>query len=188
MSAIDDTLASSLHASFKPALETAESPKVQALITRLGMAVHPEGGYFVETDRDSRRVPNPFLPPDTDDTGDGDNRHDLTRSASTTIFYLLTPSSPQGHFHRNKGRTMHTLHKGRGRYVIIHADEKTDAKTVRVETFVVGQNIHAGEKLQWMVEGGKYKASFLLPDQEGRDQEGSEEGLLISEVLPLQLE
>ncbi|KAL8733550.1 MAG: hypothetical protein Q9181_003520 [Wetmoreana brouardii] len=183
MPAIDDTLASPLHASFKPAPEAAESPNIQALITRLGLAVHPEGGYFAETDRDSRRVPNPFLPPDTDDTGDGDRRDDLTRSASTTIFYLLTPSSPQGHFHRNKGRTMHTLHKGRGRYVIIHADEKSDAKTVRVETFVVGQNIHAGEKLQWMVEGGKYKASFLLPDRKGENQEKSEEGLLISETV-----
>lgn len=31
--------------------------------------------------------------------------------------YLLTPGSPQGIFHhRNRARTVHTLHKGRGRY------------------------------------------------------------------------
>lgn len=64
---------------------------------------------------------------------------------------------------------MHTLHKGRGRYVIIHADEVARGEfpggygegnaaegerwvgTARVETFIVGQNVLAGEKLQWLV-------------------------------------
>lgn len=44
---------------------------------------------------------------------------------------------------------------------------------------MVGLDIHGGERVQWLVEGGKYKASFLMPDEHG----GSEsEGLLISEV------
>lgn len=51
----------------------------------------------------------------------------------------------------------------------------------RVETFVVGQDVEKGERLQWVVEGGKYKSSFLLPDKEGREE--SEEGLLISETV-----
>lgn len=50
----------------------------------------------------------------------------------------------------------------------------------RVEVFTVGQNVLKGEKLQWIVDGGKYKTSFLLPDEEG--DEGSE-GLLISETV-----
>ena len=70
----------------------------------------------------------------------------------------------------------HTLHKGRGRYVLIHADEDN-----RIESFVVGHNVAKGERLQWIVTGGKYKASFLLPDQEGGDT--SSEGLLISETV-----
>ena len=49
----------------------------------------------------------------------------------------------------------------------------------RIETFVVGHNIQRGERLQWLVEGGKYKASFLLPDAEATEDS---EGLLISEV------
>ena len=74
---------------------------------------------------------------------------------------------------------MHTLHRGRGRYVIIHEDETKQGEKARVETFVVGHDIHGGERVQWLVEGGKYKASFLMPDVPG----GSEsEGLLISEV------
>lgn len=51
----------------------------------------------------------------------------------------------------------------------------------RVETFVVGLDVEAGERVQWVVEGGKYKASWLLPDVEGGEE--SEEGLLISETV-----
>jgi predicted cupin superfamily sugar epimerase len=100
------------------------------------------------------------------------------RNSSTTIFYLLTPNGPQGGFHRNKARTVHTLHQGRGRYVLIHADEVGTQK--RVETFVVGHDVAKGEKLQWIVEGGKFKASFLLPDEEAGTES---QGLLISETV-----
>ncbi|TVY78423.1 Uncharacterized protein LSUE1_G003713, partial [Lachnellula suecica] len=96
------------------------------------------------------------------------------RNTSTTIFYLLTPSGPQGGFHRNAGRTIHTLHRGRGRYVLIHPQGT-------LETFVVGPDVSKGEKLQWVVEGGLYKASFLLPDEEGGEE--SRDGLLISETV-----
>jgi predicted cupin superfamily sugar epimerase len=53
----------------------------------------------------------------------------------------------------------------------------------RVETFVVGQDVLAGEKLQWIVEGGKYKASFLLEDEDGKDGRGEGTGCLISETV-----
>ncbi|CAD6568610.1 MAG: hypothetical protein ASARMPREDX12_001597 [Alectoria sarmentosa] len=172
MSTVDTTLTAPIRPFFTPASITAETPSTLKLITKLHLQKHPEGGYFLETDRDPLRVPNPFRSSSNDD--------DSTRAASTTIYYLLTPASPMGHFHRNKGRTMHTLHRGRGRYVIIHGDETGKGEKARVETFVVGNDIHGGERMQWLVEGGKYKASFLLPDVEGRP--GSE-GLLISETV-----
>jgi predicted cupin superfamily sugar epimerase len=56
---------------------------------------------------------------------------------------------------------------------LIHADEPGTTK--RIETFVVGHDVTKGEKSVWIVEGGKYKASFLLDGAEG-------ERLLISEV------
>jgi predicted cupin superfamily sugar epimerase len=37
--------------------------------------------------------------------------------------------------------------------VLIHADEP--GKEKRIETFVVGQNVEKGEKLQWIVDDGK---------------------------------
>jgi uncharacterized protein len=171
-----------------------ESASAQAIIDKLGLQSHVEGGYFVETDRDKMRIPNPFQPQELGDS---------TRAAMTTIHYYLTPKTPLGAFHRNKGRTVHTLHKGRGRYVIIHADEAAapefpggypgssssdDAPEekrwkgkARVETFVVGQDIAKGERLQWIVDGGKYKGTFVLPDEAGGKE--SKEGLLISEVV-----
>ena len=46
----------------KPSLDR-ESPQTRALITHLNLQPHIEGGYFVETDRDTLRVPNPFSKP-----------------------------------------------------------------------------------------------------------------------------
>jgi len=173
MSACDTSLASPIRPLFIPKRDLAESPIVQQLIRKLGLQTHPEGGYFLETDRDTGRVPNPFQ------KSGQKGGEDLTRSASTTIFYLITPGNPKGVFHVNKARTVHTLHRGRGRYVLIHVDEKERGKNARIETFIVGQDVHVGERLQWIVEGGVYKASYLLPDTEGTRES---EGLLISEV------
>lgn len=176
MSACDDTLTCAIRPStaFNP--ESTESEKIQRLLAKLDLNPHPEGGYFVETDRDPFTVPNPFWSQDQKEP----NEKDPIRSASTSIYYLLTPAKPKGNFHRNKGRTIHTLHQGRGRYVIIHANEAQNGENARIETFVVGHNVQDGEKLQWVVEGGKYKASFLLPDAE---DSAASEGLLISEVM-----
>jgi uncharacterized protein len=180
-----------LNPSFNPNGSQPESSTSESIIKTLKLQQHPEGGYFVETDRDTLRIPNPFATDSTSSLVE-------SRSASTTIFYYLTPKSPLGHFHRNKARTVHTLHKGRGRYVIIHADEVSSTKSgneeteggmpesmswtgkARVETFVVGHNILEGERLQWLVTGGKYKASYLLPDEKDGD---SSDGLLISETV-----
>ncbi|KAK3685733.1 RmlC-like cupin domain-containing protein [Podospora appendiculata] len=165
-----------------------EPARIQAIISALKMFPLVEGGYFVETDRDPLLIPSPFpsVPMKSVTPAAGAGQQAIRpgfdpawRNASTSIFYLITPSSPQGTFHRNRARNVHTLHHGRGRYIVIHPNEEDDDK--RVETFIVGPNVAAGERLQWIVEGGTYKASFLLPDEEGGD--GSDGGLLISETV-----
>jgi predicted cupin superfamily sugar epimerase len=164
---------------------TPDSPSLQLLIKNLNLQPHIEGGYYLETDRASDTVPSPFPfhSTSTSTKNLAPQRPGFDpdlRNTSTTIYYLLTPSGPQGGFHRNKARTVHTLHRGRGRYVIIHADEEGRGGEKKIETFVVGPNVDKGERLQWIVEGGKFKASFLLPDEEGGTGSG---GLLISETV-----
>ena len=158
-----------------------EPIRINTTISGLNLQKHIEGGYFVETDRAKFTIPNPFLHDAASDLATSPEQS-ATRQASTTIFYLISPGSPVGYFHRNKGRTIHTLHWGRGRYVVVHADEvgAGTAEKARIETFTVGHDVANGEKLQWIVEGGKFKASFLLP--EAREEE-SQSGCLISETV-----
>lgn len=195
MSACDNSLKEPLKPAFPVGQVEEESKGAQQIIEHLSFQSHPEGGYFVETDRDQLRVPNPF---EAKRKEEGQNS---TRNASTTIHYLITPkrydvlifeqclprvfsdlfvlkyeTSPQGSFHRNLARTVHTLHSGRGRYVLLHPQE---GKKARVETFVVGHDMTKGEKLQWIVEGGIFKASYLLPDEDSSHSDG----LLISETV-----
>lgn len=174
MSSIDDRLSEPLKPFYTGA--QSESDRVKSTLSTLNLQPHPEGGYFVETDRDFNEVPNPYL----NKSGQNSDKDNKTRAASTSIYYFLTPKSPQGNFHRNESRTVHTLHRGRGRYVLIHADEVKDGAKARLETFIVGQNIEKGERLQWIVEGGKYKASYLLPSDNGSSDN---DGLLISETV-----
>ena len=158
-----------------------DSQAIQSTLQTLSLRPHIEGGYFAETDIHPLRIPNPHTHQSPDDT---------TRAASSSIIYFLTPRSPLGAFHRNASRTVHTLHRGRARYVILHADEASRegnaGRKVAVESFVAGAGIERGERLQWVVDGGKYKASYLLPDTgaAGEDYAKGEgtEGLLISEV------
>ncbi|KAF8245397.1 hypothetical protein K440DRAFT_410120 [Wilcoxina mikolae CBS 423.85] len=131
------------------------------LIRTLSLSPHPEGGFYCHTHSHDLTVPNPFSSPSSSPS-------DTTRLASNSIHYLLTPTSPIGHFHRNKSVIYHFLHRGRGVYRLIHPESKA------VEEFVVGGDIAGGEKIAWVVEGGVWKSSQMM--------EG-EEGLLISEVV-----
>ncbi|KAH7243878.1 RmlC-like cupin domain-containing protein [Fusarium solani] len=142
-----------------------ESPSVTSLIETLGLEPHIEGGYFKETDVSVASETLCLTGGLRSDFGP------LFRRLSTTIYYYLTPNRPQCHFHRNRSRIIHSLHLGRGRYVLISPDG-------HVETYIVGHNIEKGERLQWVIEGGVWQASYLLDAEDGES-----EGLLISETV-----
>jgi len=162
-----------------------DPPSTRFLIESLRLEPHPEGGFYAVTHINPLLIPSPFtstsyptpasdfpppvtIPPTTSASPPSPAASDESRLASTSIHYLLTPSSPLGYFHRNKARTYHSWHKGKGRYTLIHPT------TGHVVTFAVGGDVAAGERLQWVVEGGWWKSSIL---------DDGEEGLLISEVL-----
>ena len=75
------------------------------LIQTLNLQQHPEGGYFVETDRQPANVPSPFA---GELVGVTQKPHlklradNEPRSLATAIYYLLTHSYPDGVFHTNK--------------------------------------------------------------------------------------
>ncbi|OSD07898.1 hypothetical protein PYCCODRAFT_1441729 [Trametes coccinea BRFM310] len=138
------------------------------LIEELKMIKHPEGGYFVETDRQTEKVPSPFA-------------GGAPRSLATTIHYLLTPDERNGVFHMNKSATMHVLHQGRAEYTLI-----TPGSPPTIERKVMGPNIHAGESLQLLVPTGVWKMSRLLPEDLALAKSSKSEdqwGCLITEVV-----
>jgi len=138
---------------FTPVRQFPNPPSIGDLINTLDLSPHPEGGYFRRTHTNAETL-----------NGASDSKpHPL----SSSIYYLLTPSSPIGRFHRHASLTVHCLHKGKGRYVLIHDDGK-------IETFPVGLDVDKGERMQWIVGGEIWKASWSLGEQD--------EGLLISEV------
>ena len=53
------------------------------------------------------------------------------------------------------------MHSGGERYVIVHAGVVREGEKTRIETFMEGHETHAGERLQWIVEGVKHKSNFL---------------------------
>ncbi|KAI0719030.1 RmlC-like cupin domain-containing protein [Fomitopsis betulina] len=120
------------------------------LIPELQLLRHPEGGYFVETDRQSDTVPSPFA-------------NGALRSLATSIYYLLTPDEKNGVFHMNKSATMHVLHQGRAEYVLI-TPSSTPGNPPKVEKKIIGPNLKVGETLQLLVPSGVWKMSRLLPD------------------------
>jgi predicted cupin superfamily sugar epimerase len=68
----------------------------QSWIDRLGLAPHPEGGYF-------RRI---WTAPGSVATPAG------PRAPASAIYYLLTADAPIGRFHRNTSEILHVLVAG----------------------------------------------------------------------------
>ncbi|CCH41362.1 hypothetical protein BN7_901 [Wickerhamomyces ciferrii] len=167
----------------KPAYFTEKFNKSESnekIIKELGLVGHREGGFFKETDRSPFYIENPHYqgnsstmstvnqPQSNDDKA-------KYRNYSTLIYYLLTPEIPYGRFHTNKNRIIHILQKGRGQYVLIYPNGE-------VKSFIVGFNHSKGEVSQWVVPGGVYKASYLLP-LDSQIGETKDDHLLISEVV-----
>ncbi|SCU78788.1 LADA_0A07624g1_1 [Lachancea dasiensis] len=151
---------------------------LQEFINHYKLVKHAENGYFCETDR------SPFVlkygsEQDQEEakkqasvmpTNSSDPEYKSDRNYSTLIYYLLTPDAPVSKMIMNTSRNIHILQRGKGQYVLIYPDGT-------VKSFKVGFDYSKGEVSQWVVPGGVWKASFLLPNDE------FDNGLLISEVV-----
>lgn len=135
---------------------TSQTSQAQQLIDGLGLQAHVEGGYYKRTFQSDHR--------DLVATDRGE------RFAMTSIFYLLTAQSPVGHFHKNHSDIMHVFQKGDPlTYYLIYPDG-------RLETRTLGPDITQGHELQFVVQGGVWKASELVA--------GGDFGLITEVVVP----
>ncbi|HTQ03861.1 MAG TPA: cupin domain-containing protein [Polyangiaceae bacterium] len=110
----------------------------EVLIRELGLAPHPEGGFFRETHRAEAL---PFALPDRG-----------VRSAATAIYFLLA-SGDFSAFHRI--RSDEVWHHYAGSALEVHTLEPTRGH----EVFVLGAAIERGERPQHVVPAGVFQAA-----------------------------
>ena len=107
---------------------------VEAIVTALSLAPHPEGGYYRETFRDERRIQG--------------------RAASTAIYYLLAKGQ-RSHWHRVDASEIWHWYCGSPLSLSLKFGE-------RVETQRLGCNILEGERPQAIVPAGIWQSAETL--------------------------
>tara|TARA_R110000824_G_scaffold118960_2_gene271528 strand:+ start:145899 stop:146333 length:435 start_codon:yes stop_codon:yes gene_type:complete len=106
-----------------------------AIIDRLGLSPHPEGGWFAETFRD---IPGP----------DG-------RSLGTAIYYLLK-AGERSHWHRVDATEIWHWHAGSPLALHLSPDGRTH------ETRVLGPDLTTGQRPQCIVPAHHWQAAEPL--------------------------
>nr|VFK40348.1 MAG: hypothetical protein BECKTC1821E_GA0114239_10075 [Candidatus Kentron sp. TC] len=111
------------------------------IIRTLNLERHIEGGYFRETYRSENRI-------ETDREGG-------SRSAATSIYFMLTDDNPINYFHMNRSDAIHYFHGGAPlRYFIVHPDGALEKR-------LLGADWERGCESQVFVKGGCWKATVL---------------------------
>lgn len=105
----------------------------QAIIEKLGLESHPEGGYYRETFRAKLE--------------EGESR-----ASCTAIFYLLK-AGEKSHWHRVDAVEMWHWYGGAALNLFISSDDK------KVETIRLGNNIFSGETPQAVVPKDAWQAA-----------------------------
>ena len=122
------------------------SPEARAVIERLSLAPHPEGGFFRETFRAPRVVP----------TTAGE------RAASTAIYFLL-PSGTFSALHRV--RSDEVWHHYDGDPVAIHLLHEGPDASAEHTILTLGRDIGRGQAPQIVVPAGVWQAAVPLGDR-----------------------
>ena len=109
------------------------------LVRRLGLAPHPEGGFFGETYRSSGRIPKSALRP----ARSGD------RNFSTAIYYLL-PAGTRSRLHRIASDEVWHFYLG-GPLELVELGPGAGVRRT-----VMGSVLAAGQVLQHVVPAGRW--------------------------------
>lgn len=117
----------------------------ESLLKELQLEPHVEGGYLVRA----------YSSPQIITIRKEDGSH-MDKFLMTCAYYMLTVDSPINHFNRNGTNIVHYYHLGLPiRYHVITPEGQCSST-------VLGPNISAGEKLQFMVPARCWKAAELV--------------------------
>jgi predicted cupin superfamily sugar epimerase len=117
--------------------------RAQAIINGLGLAPHPERGFFVETYRA--------------DTAVSAATHAGPRAASTAIYFLVTADAPATYLHRLLSDEVFHLYEGGPLDILrLHPDGRSDVARL-------GIDLAAGERPQLVVPAGTWFGTELAP-------------------------
>ena len=108
------------------------------LIEHLGLAPHPERGWYVETYRAPLTV--------------GGLPHGAPRAASTAIYFLVTRDQPTTYLHRLRSDELFHLYEGGPLDVLLLGD----AGPRRGEVRRLGLDVAAGERPQLVIPAGTW--------------------------------
>jgi len=114
---------------------------VQEVIEELGLAPHPEGGFFRETFRAPETVTAPFAA--------------VSRAASTAIYFLLRAGDFSA-FHRV--RSDEVWHHYHGDSLELHTIDAAG----RHERIELGPGLKRGQRPQWVVPAGTLQAARVI--------------------------
>ena len=121
--------------------------------------LEPEGGFFIETYRSAEQI-------DARQFGLG---HGGARSLSTAIYYLLTPESFSA-IHKVPGDEIFHFYAGDPVEMLVLSPDGTAGVTM------LGPDIRAGMKFQYIVKGGVWQGARLV--------QGGEYALLGTTMAP----
>jgi predicted cupin superfamily sugar epimerase len=117
-------------------------PRPAEIIARLGLAPHPERGFFAETYRASVAV--------------SAATHPAARAASTAIYFLVTSEAPATYLHRLLSDEVFHLYEG-GPLDILRLSPDGRADVARL-----GLDFGAGERPQIVIPAGTWFGTELV--------------------------
>ena len=116
--------------------------RVDELVATLGLAPHPERGYFVETHRAPLAVTAPT--------------HPGPRAAGTAIYFLITSAAPSTFLHRLLSDEVFHLYEGGPLEILrLYPDGRSDVARL-------GLDLSAGERPQVVIPAGTWFGTELV--------------------------
>jgi hypothetical protein len=116
--------------------------RARELIDRLGLAPHPERGFYAETYRAPVTV----------------NAHGGTRAAGTAIYFLVSREEPTTYLHRLRSDEVFHLYEGGPLDVLLLRDSTCG------EVRRLGLDVAAGERPQLVIDAGTWFGVELVPE------------------------